>query len=111
MKGDSHHMTINSYCKKNRISDLPIMPICNDTEKTLAYNEWLDKVWVPDAIYDIGFFNSEGNEDETQFDIHGTRSMRQTISELTELFADFCKENGFSTRKVLYVSYAGKIDD
>lgn len=104
-------MTINSYCKKNRISDLPIMSICNNTEKTLTYNEWLDNIWLPDAMYDIGFINNEGNEDETQFDIQGTRSMRQTISELTELFADFCKENGFSTRKVLYVSYAGKIDD
>ena len=104
-------MTINSYCKKNRISDLPIMPICNDIEKALTYNEWLDKVWLSDAMYNIGFVNSEGNEDETQFDIHGTHSMRKTISELTELFADFCKENDFSTRKVSYVSYAGKINN
>lgn len=104
-------MTINSYCKKNRISNLPIMPICNDTEKTLSYNEWLDKVWLPGAMYNIGFINNEENEDETQFDIHGTHSMRQAIAELTELFSDFCKENGFSERKVLYVSYAGEIDD
>lgn len=104
-------MTINSYCKKNRISNLPIMSICNDIEKTLSYNQWLDKVWLSDAMYGIRFINNEGNEDETQFDIHGTRSIRQAIAELTELFADFCKENGFSTRKVLYVSYTGKIDD
>lgn len=65
---------------------------------------------MTDAVYDIGFIDSNGNEDETQFDVHGTRTIKQTLDELTELFKGFCKENGFKTNKVLYVTYVGTIN-
>ena len=50
--------------------------------------------------YNIGFINSDGSEDETQFD--GVKS----IKELEELFSGFCKENGFWKDTVTYVERA-----
>lgn len=41
--------------------------------------------------YNIGFINSDGMEDETQFE------SVKTLKELSDLFRDFCKENGFKT--------------
>lgn len=51
-------------------------------------------------IYNIGFINSDGIEDETQFD--GVK----TLKELSDLFRDFCKENGFKTNTVTYMEAA-----
>jgi hypothetical protein len=42
------------------------------------------------STYNIGFINPEGKEDETQFDAF-------LKEELTELWWDFCKENGIIT--------------
>lgn len=50
--------------------------------------------------YSIGFINSDGSEDETQFD--DVRS----IKELEELFSAFCKENGFRENSVTYFERA-----
>lgn len=47
--------------------------------------------------YNIGFINSDGMEDETQFE------SVKTLKELSDLFRDFCKENGFKTNTVTYV--------
>ena len=44
---------------------------------------------------DIGFVNSDGKDDETQFDIKA-----YDVDELDNLFADFCKENGFKKNTV-----------
>ena len=48
---------------------------------------------------DIGFLNGEGREDETQLDISAYDEQ-----ELSDLFADFCKENGFPTNTVRSVT-------
>lgn len=50
----------------------------------------------------IVFLTPDGIEDETQFDIRhaGTNA---GIKELEELFADFCKVNGFQRSSVQYV--------
>ena len=50
--------------------------------------------------YNIGFINSDGLEDETQFD--GVKS----IKELGELFSGFCEENGFRKNTVTYIERA-----
>lgn len=47
--------------------------------------------------YNIGFINSDGMEDETQFE--GVKS----LNELSDLFRDFCNENGFKRNTVTYV--------
>ena len=50
--------------------------------------------------YNIGFINSDGLEDETQFDDV------KNIKELEELFSSFCKENGFRKDTVMYIERA-----
>lgn len=52
------------------------------------------------GTYNIGFINSDGCEDETQFDDV------ESVQELSELFSAFCGENGFRTNLVLYVEQA-----
>lgn len=49
--------------------------------------------------YNIGFRNSDGDEDETQF--HAS-----DLEELEELWSDFCKENSFWENSVAYVEHA-----
>lgn len=44
---------------------------------------------------DIGFINSDGDQDETEFDISGLN-----VNELAQLFTDFCKENRFPMNTV-----------
>lgn len=43
--------------------------------------------------YDIDFKNSNGDMDETQLDA-------SDVNELDELYAEFCKENGFKRNTV-----------
>ena len=50
--------------------------------------------------YYIGFINSDGSEDETQFE------NVKSIKELEELFSDFCEENGFRKDTVTYIERA-----
>lgn len=50
--------------------------------------------------YNIGFINSDGLEDETQFDDI------KSIKELEELFSGFCEENGFQKNTVTYIERA-----
>ena len=50
--------------------------------------------------YNIGFINSDGLEDETQFDDI------KSIKELGELFSGFCEENGFQKNTVTYIERA-----
>ena len=55
---------------------------------------------LPGKTYQIGFVNSNGTEDETEFDnVHGLR-------ELDKLYTTFCKENAFALNTVLYVEAA-----
>lgn len=44
----------------------------------------------------VGFVNSDGEDDETQFDI-------DNLDDLAELFSDFCEENGFGLPELLYI--------
>lgn len=55
------------------------------------------------VMYNIGFINSDGREDETQFDVYEDTA----AEELESLFADFCKENHCDPGKRLYTEYAG----
>ena len=52
--------------------------------------------YVTPGTYNIGFINSEGRDDETQFDAN-------EYNELVELWEDFCMENGFQYDSVTYV--------
>lgn len=61
------------------------------------------------AMYNIAFVNSDGQDDETQFDIHVEKTLEETAEELSSLFADFCKENGIKRNSVYSVCYAGPI--
>ena len=78
-----------------------------EAQKGLRSMVWTQK----DAMYNIGFVNSEGKEDEAQFDIHGSRTLQETVAELSSLFGDFCKENGFRDDTVHSIYYAGCIQD
>ena len=62
-----------------------------------------------DAMYNIVFVNSAGRDDETQFDIHGEKTLEETAEELSSLFAGFCNENGFTEDSVQSIYYAGPI--
>lgn len=48
------------------------------------------------GTYRIGFINSDGLGDETEFDVFN-------MEELKMLYRDFCRENGFRQNTVLYV--------
>lgn len=104
-----------SYYKKVKGCYLEIWKDLTGTIKQVFKENGIDSEGGPmsrtmtDAVYNIGFINSNGNEDETQFDIHGTRTIKETLDELTELFKDFCKENGYKTNKVRYITYVGAI--
>lgn len=78
-----------------------------EAQKDLRAITWPQK----DVMYNIGFTNSEGREDETQFDIHGMRTLQETIEVLSSLFEDFCKENGFRSDSVCGIYLAGHIEE
>ena len=76
---------------------------------------------------DISFINSDGKEDETQFDVSQLPlwgRLQQSPSkmalshigtvagnkELEALFADFCKENGFKTNTVESITVVASAD-
>ena len=48
------------------------------------------------GTYRIGFINMDGQEDETELDAYN-------MTELEELYRDFCKENGFRQNTVTYM--------
>lgn len=48
----------------------------------------------------ITFINRDGEKDETEFSV----STQAPVNELSELFLEFCKENGFPNNTVQYVS-------
>lgn len=58
---------------------------------------------------DIAFINSDGRDDETEFDVSflGTRA---GVSELRMLYANFCKDNGFPTDTVTSISVVKSAD-
>lgn len=77
-------MTVKEYIEKNGID------VCCDELKTWSY-------------VDVGFINSDGEEDETEFDVKDINSSNG-ITCLSYLFTEFCKENNFSNKTVIYVS-------
>ena len=48
------------------------------------------------GTYRIGFINTDGQDDETEFDAYN-------MDDLETLFRDFYKENGFRQNTVTYV--------
>ena len=102
-------MTVKTCYRQNGVEDLPILNICEGTYCKMTNEELREKLFLGDAMINIGFVDEHDLHSETQFDIYGTHSLKEILDELTELFRDFCKENGYSTRKVLYLQYAGKI--
>lgn len=84
---------------------------CNEDENTTMQNACeavMKSIWekFPESIkpgtYNIGFTNSDGRDDETQFD-------PGDIGELKALWMEFCKDNNFDPRSVTYVE-EGKED-
>lgn len=59
-------------------------------------------------IFNIGFKVLNGGAEEpvcgeTQFDIEDTGNFSEMMTELMELFNDFCAENDFNSAKVSYI--------
>ena len=50
-------------------------------------------------IVHVGFIDSDGNDDETSFDISA-----YDVKELDTLYSDFCKENGLKRNTVTSIS-------
>lgn len=80
---------IKKYCKK----------ICPGTVPTDDLGYW---------NINIQFTNSDGAEDETQFDIKPYRFDYGTgqCKELVDLWKEFCKENSFKQNSVINISLA-----
>ena len=60
------------------------------------------------SVFNIGFniLNCGSEEpicDETQFDIEDTGDFSGMMTELIELFNDFCAQNGFNSTKISYI--------
>lgn len=56
------------------------------------------------AMYNIAFVNSEGQDDETQFDIHGEKTLEETAEELSSLLQISVKRTG--SKGILYTVFA-----
>lgn len=52
------------------------------------------------GTYDIGFINSDGMNDETEFFV-------DDLEDLVALFSEFCRENGFAEDSVTYIKIVG----
>lgn len=52
--------------------------------------------------YDIGFINSDGMEDETEFTVNN-------LPDLEKLFSTFCRENNTDESNVLYIKQVGEL--
>ena len=52
------------------------------------------------GIYNIGFINSDGMNDETEFFV-------DDLEDLVALFGEFCRENGFTEDSVTYIGRVG----
>lgn len=53
--------------------------------------------------YDIGFLSDEKKEDEVEFDIPIGNKETEVVSELMELFDDFCEENNIKNPEIIYI--------
>lgn len=84
-------MTIKKIFKKKKVQ-------CEDIMTKTLYN----------AMFDIDFINSENIYDETQLTIEGQKTLNEISYLLSDLFNEFCKENGFNPRKVISVTYLGR---
>ena len=52
------------------------------------------------GTYDIGFINSDGMNDETEFFV-------DDLEDLVALFGEFCRENGFTEDSVMHIERVG----
>lgn len=55
---------------------------------------------IPRGTYDIGFINSDGMNDETEFFV-------DDLEDLVALFDEFCRENGFTEDSVTHIERVG----
>ena len=55
---------------------------------------------IPRGTYDIGFINSDGMNDETEFFV-------DDLEDLVSLFGEFCRENGFTEDSVTHIERVG----
>ena len=49
------------------------------------------------------FINNDGNEDEIQFNIPAISNQYEAVSELMNLFDDFCKENKIQKKLITHI--------
>lgn len=77
------------------------------TIKQCIKTKWINYELSGDLLVyqtvDVNFINSDGLIDETQFDVRYVDSI-EGQNELTELFQDFCKDNGYKTNTVTEIS-------
>lgn len=52
------------------------------------------------GTYDIGFINSDGMNDETEFFV-------DDLEDLVSLFGEFCRENGFTEDSITHIERVG----
>lgn len=55
---------------------------------------------IPRGTYDIGFINSDGMNDKTEFFV-------DDLEDLVSLFGEFCRENGFTEDSVTHIERVG----
>lgn len=84
----------------------------------MTIKEWINKHGLQVEVSElkkyqsvnISFINSDGRDDETQFDVENIIS-KSGVLEIAKLFHGFCKENGFKENTVTNVAVVASSDD
>lgn len=74
-----------------------------DSEISIVELQDLSSEDINYVSYDIGFLDDNKREDEVEFDIPAESKEVEVISELMELFKDFCKENNIKNPEISYI--------
>lgn len=76
-----------------------------DSEIWACEDEWEDNEAHEENYisYNVGFINTSGMEDETQFDIPADAKQDEVIIEILSLFKDFCMENNIEKPFITYI--------
>lgn len=65
------------------------------------------EVCVPEirkhSCVNVGFITKDGQEDETQLNIHSELNKNKGITELSKLFTSLCKELNTTRNSVIYI--------
>lgn len=80
----------------------------NGSEIWACEDEWKDNEGQEEDYisYNVGFINTSGKEDETQFDIPADVKQDEAIIEILSLFKDFCMENNIEKPFITYIEAA-----